>query len=284
MIGAKRGIIVATRWCRGGNVAVHRETGKSMTSFNSVRKSAIVKRLSHAMVLGSALVLAGCETLELTGGKFMGQRQTPLLEKAASGSRFETFLVWSDRREIDMAAWTAAEALTPRAEVSWENLATGSFGSVRSGVVYLVGFNAGAEVEAPVGLDTSFMLDPAAGNYVTNANANVRLAPRMDAQKATLLRRGNRVKVIAREAADGWFLVASGNRVVGYVYGDLIDKVGDGDLLLAGGDAQFPRLCRELTYKMTFSTGKSNEWLNGACREGKQKWAVIGGRPLEAAE
>lgn len=255
-----------------------------MMRFESVRQSAILKPLSRAMVLCSVLILAGCETLEFTGGKFIGQRQAPLLENAASGSQFETYLVWSDRREVDKAAWAAAEALTPRAEVTWQNPATGSSGAVRSGVVYLVGFNAGAEVEAPVGLDTSFMLDPAAGNYVTNANANVRLAPGMDAERATLLRRGNRVKVIASEPADGWFLVTSGNRVVGYVYADLLDKVDGGDLLLAGGDAQFPKLCRELTYKMKFSTGKSNEWLNGACREGKQKWTVVGGRSLEAAK
>lgn len=255
-----------------------------MTRFYSVRQLTNVKGLSQAVAVCLALILTGCGTLELPGGKFIGKRQTPLLENAATGSRFDTFLVWSDRREIDMAAWTAAEALTPRAEVSWENPATGSFGSVRSGIVYLVGFNAGAEVEAPVGLDTSFMLDPAAGNYVTNANANVRLAPGMDAPRATLLRRGNQVKVIAREASDGWFLVTSGSRVVGYVYGDLLDKVGGGDLLLAGGDAQFPKLCRELTYKMQFSTGKSNEWLNGACREGKQEWTVVGGRSLKAAK
>lgn len=236
------------------------------------------------IVSGLALVISGCGSMDFSGGGFGGQRKVSHLDNASSGSRFESFLVWTDRREVDTAAWTATHALTPHSEVAWSNAETGSSGSVRSGVVYLVGFNAGAEVEAPVGLDTSVLLDPVAGNYVTNANANIRLAPRTDGEKATLLTRGNRVKVIARDPIEGWYLVASGRRVVGYIYGDLLDKVGGGDTLLAGGAAQYPKICRELTYKIRFSAGKSDEWLNGVCREGRKNWAIVGGRSLEAAE
>lgn len=255
-----------------------------MTSFWRLKCVRVLGVMRSAVLLGLALLLAGCGTLNLPGGRYIGQRQAPLLDNATSGSRFDDFLIWSDRREVERSAWTAAGALTPRAEVLWENPATGSSGSVRSGVVYLVGFNAGAEVEAPVGLDTSVLLEPAAGNYITNANANVRLAPQKNAQRSTLIRRGNRLKVFAREPVEGWYLVASGDRVVGYIHGALLDKVDGGDLLLAGGTAQYPKICRELTYKMKFSTGKSNEWLNGVCREKKQNWIVIGGRSLKAAE
>ena len=239
------------------------------------------RRLFVMITLG--LAVSGCDTLDFSGRPFSGNRQVASLDNAASGSRFEEFLVWSDRREIDKAAWTAAGSGSAHAEVAWSNPVTGSSGSVRSGTVYLVGFNAGAELEAPVRLDVSVLLEPTAGNYITNANANVRLSPEVNGEKVTLLRRGNRVKVIAHEPAQGWYLATSGDRVIGYVFADLLDKADGGDLLLVGGDIQYPKLCRELTYKMEFSSGKSDEWLNGVCREKRQRWSVVGGRSLEAA-
>lgn len=234
------------------------------------------------VLIGLGLALSACGTLDLSSRSFGGGRQAVSLGNAANGSRFYQFLVWSDRREIEKAAWLAAGSGTSHEEFNWSNPVTGSSGSVRSGVVYLVGFNAGAELEAPVGLDVSVLLEPAAGDYITNANANVRLSPEVNGERVTLLRRGNRVKVIAHEPAQGWYLITSGGRVAGYVFAALLDKADGGDLLLVGGDIQYPKLCRELTYKMAFSSGKSDEWLNGACRERRGRWTVIGGRSLEA--
>lgn len=248
-----------------------------MTGFRAVR------RCRRLIVMTLVLALAGCGTLDFSGRPFSGSRQAVWLDNAASGSRFEEFLVWSDRREIDKSAWAAAGSDTSHAQVTWSNPVTGSSGSVRSGVVYLVGFNAGVEMQAPVRLDVSVLLEPTAGDYITNANANVRLSPEVGGEKVTLLRRGNRVKAIAHEPAQGWYLVTSGDRVIGYVFADLLDKADGGDLLLVGGDIQYPKLCRELTYKMKFSSGKSDEWLNGVCREKNRRWSVVGGRSLEAA-
>lgn len=240
----------------------------------------VLLRMVVAVVL--LAVLSACETLDLSNRAFSSFRQVAWLENASSGSRYHRYLLGSDKREIDKAAWIAAESPTAHTEVTWSNPDTGSSGSVRPGVVYLVGFNAGAEIEAPVGLDTSVLLEPAAGDYTTNANANVRLAPVFDGERVTLLRRGNRVKVIAHEPAQGWYLVTSGGRVIGYVFASLLDKSDGGDLLLAGGDIQYPRLCRELTYKMEYSSGAMDEWLNGTCREKTGRWSIVGGRTLEA--
>lgn len=234
-------------------------------------------------VLALSMVLSACETLDRAGRQLSSFRQTDWLENSSSGSRYVSYLVLSDKREIDKAAWIAVESQSAHVEIPWTNPATESKGSVRSGVVYLVGFNAGAEIEAPVGLDTSVLLEPSAGDYITTANANVRLSPQVDGERVTLLRRGNRVKVIAHEPAQGWYLVTSADRVIGYVYASLLERSDGGDLLLAGGDIQYPRLCRELTYKMEFSSGAMDEWLNGACREKSERWSIVGGRTLEAA-
>lgn len=248
-----------------------------MTGFRAILCSRIL--ILALLVLG----LTGCGTFDFSDRSFKSSRKVVWLENSASGSRFEDFLVWSDRREIDTAAWSAATAETSDGVSTWSNPVTGSSGSVRTDVVYLVGFNSGVEIKAPVDLDVSVLLKPVAGDYITNANANVRLSPSVNGEKASLLVRGNRVKVIAQEQVRGWYLVTSSDRVVGYVFADLLDKVDGGDLLLVGGDVQYPKLCRELTYKMKFSSGKSDEWLNGVCREKNRRWSVVGGRSLGAA-
>ena len=238
----------------------------------------------QALTLVLIVATSGCSSFGNSAKRVAARTPAvPGLEGATSGSRFLDFLVASDKREIDRAAWIATQSTIAHGAAAWTNNETGSSGSVKPGVVYLVGFNAGAEIESPVYLDTTPMLEPIAGNYITTSNSNVRLAPEIRAPRNALVEKDTRVSVIAYEPTRRWYLIAQDNKVLGYVFADLITKIEGGDLLLAGGDRQTPRLCRELTYKMLFKTGSEDEWLNGACRQGHDDWSIVGGRALEAA-
>lgn len=234
------------------------------------------------VVAGAALLLSGCISFDFPE-RLLPRASGKHLEGAAAGARYESFLSYSDRRAVEKAALAAVEDPEARKAFEWDNPSTGSFGSVRANVVYLIGFNAGAEIEAPLGLDTSPYLEPGAGDYITTANTNVRLSPSLKGERSTLLPEGSRIKVIALEPVNRWYLIAHDSKVIGYVFADLIVKTEGGDLLLAGGDQQVPKLCREVVYKMNFKTGKKDEWLNGACREGGGEWTIVGGRALEEA-
>jgi hypothetical protein len=244
----------------------------------------LLEPLEPLKLLGlcTVLFLTGCSQIRFPD-RMTPQRGAVFLDDASSGSRHRDFLTWSDRREIDKAAWAATISEVPRTPSTWKNDATGSSGTVRPGTVFLVGFNSGSEIEAPLSLDTSPRLEPTAGDYVTTANTNVRLSPRVRGKKALLLPEGSIIKAVAYEPIERWYLVAKDDRVLGYVYAELVTKTSGGDLLLAGGGKQYAKLCRELTYKMLFSTGTKDEWLNGACKEGSKTWKIVGGRALQAA-
>lgn len=250
------------------------------------RKS-IVKDIRFGRLAGLGLVvigLTGCLSLDFDFPQRISSRGgAHYLEGAASGARYESFLDVMDRRGVEEAAWRAVNAEAARQKFDWSSSATGSFGSVQSGVVYLVNFNAGEEIEAPLALDTTPYLEPSAGNFITTSNTNVRLSPDLKGDRAMLLPQGTSVEAVAFEPRGRWYLVAHNGKVAGYIFADLLTKTEGGDLLLAGGERQQPRLCRELVYEMLFKTGKRDDWLNGACREGAGSWAVVGGRSLEEA-
>jgi hypothetical protein len=191
--------------------------------------------------------------------------------------------MWSDIKHISRTAWAAVESQENAGRLTWSNPDSGTHGSVSSGPLYLIGFNSGEEIVAPLRLDTSPYLVPAAGDFITNANSNVRLSPSIKGSKVVMLPEGKRVTVLGHQEETDWFLIAVDDKVIGYVFGPLLTRIEGGDLLLAGGEARQPKLCRELTYSLLLTTGQSDAWVNGACRVGGGRWFVVGGRAIEIA-
>ncbi len=237
------------------------------------------KRFVHILSIVALFSLSGCGGFDRSFGGFS---PTPIssLDGAENGSTLARTMPWSDVETVSNMAWQALQMPQVTEDVAWSNRNTGSSGTVMPGPVYLVGFNAGAEIEAPLQLDVRPYLEPAAGNYITVKNSNVRLSPNIRGAKATMLELGSTVQAVGREPADDWFLVSQNDRVMGYVYGPLLSRAEGGDLLLAGGDATRGRLCRELTYTITLGTGETDAWVNGACKAGDEPWSIVGGRQL----
>jgi hypothetical protein len=240
--------------------------------------------MSKAMVLGVlSLFLSGCVELGSSGwSEPRLQRQTSLAG-AESGSRYALTLMSGDIQKIEQAAWSAVMTQAETRQISWSGAYGSANGNVTAGPNYLIGFNSGEEIEAPIDLDTSPYLTPSAGAYVTHSNSNIRLSPSLDGSKVTMLEKGAELTVIAREEQTNWLLVASQGRVIGYVFGELVTRIEGGDLLLAGGEPAQPKLCRELTYSMTLNTGDKDAWVNGACKQSGRDWHIVGGRALELA-
>ncbi|TNE42562.1 MAG: SH3 domain-containing protein [Alphaproteobacteria bacterium] len=227
------------------------------------------------------LFLSACA--EMSGYSRTARHYQTTLPGAESGSRYATTMMGADVKQISETAWRAVEARSGSTSLSWSSVYSGATGKVSAGPNYLVGFNAGEEIEAPVDLDTTPYMAPEAGKFVTMSNTNVRLSPGLSGAKVMMLALGDEVQAIAREPSSNWVMVAKGDQVIGYVFGDLISRVEGGELLLAGGEPKQPRLCRELTYTMTLGTGEKDAWVNGACKQNGSDWRVVGGRALEVA-
>ena len=240
-------------------------------------------RKMRPIFLTGLLVLTGCVDLSMPDYNRSRPASQVSLDGAETGSRLATGLMWSDREQISRTAWAAIESQGDLSRLTWSNPASGTHGSVSPGPLYLIGFNSGEEIEAPLRLDTNPYLVPAAGAYITNANTNVRLSPSLQGVKVIMLAEGKEVTVLGHQTETDWYLIAVDDRVIGYVFGSLLTQIEGGNLLLAGGEAKQPKLCRELTYSLLLITGQNDAWVNGACREGDGDWRVFGGRAIEVA-
>ncbi len=241
----------------------------------------MVRGLSRLLLCLSIVgILSACADIYV-GGPWSGGRQQPFLSGAESGARLSSVFDRTDRREIHKAAYHVTDSPAGSPKMAWQNSLTGNRGIVSSGATFLVGFNSGEEIEAPVRLDTSPFLEPLAQTYVTTTNANVRLSPNTEGQRVRTLPEQTSVQAVGHDRINDWYLVAIDNRIIGYIYGPLLIRVEGDGLLLAGGDPAQPRLCRELTYEVTLSNGQRDAWTNGACRSGDNTWAIVGGRPLD---
>lgn len=242
-----------------------------------------LKPLLRAAVILSLGLLAACVEMPGFEGQRFGQSRQTELPGAENGSRYASIMMGQDIRQIALTAWQAIETPSASARMSWASPISGAAGDVTAGPNYLVGFNAGEEIEAPINLDTRSYLAPAAGSFITHENSNVRLAPSLRGEKVIILEKGVELQAIAHEQAANWYLVAVKGRVIGYVFGDLVTRIEGGELLLAGGEPVQPKLCRELTYTLTTGAGEKDAWINGACKEAGRDWRIVGGRSLEVA-
>lgn len=232
--------------------------------------------------LGAALFLTACGDVSLPS-LGSSQPQSPMLSGATRGAKLAHAMPTADKREVERSAFVVTTSRRKKPDSIWSSNRTGTVGKVTAGPAFLVGLNSGKEIEAPVDLDITVPLEERAGNYVTTANTNVRLAPRVDGAKVKTLSNGTVIRVLGYDRASDWYLVAQGNRVIGYMYGKYMTRVEGGDVLLAGGAPSFPQICRQLTFEMTMADGRQDAWVNGACRKQREGWRIVGGRSLDVS-
>lgn len=69
---------------------------------------------------------------------------------------------------------------------------------------------------------TSPHLQPLDAPFVTVANANIRLAPKVSAQLVTTLARGTQIRTVGKVKGGDWYLIARDGKELGYVFGPLV--------------------------------------------------------------
>jgi len=202
----------------------------------------------------------------------------PAVIDAAAGSRIENVFVTSDTDRLSRALWQALVSPLPQKTVNWDNPATGAMGTIDVRQAYLTNVEnvRGGRLWAPPGLDTSFVLEPAQGEYTVNGGGvNVRLGPSLQGRKADKLGRGMVVDALGRESKNNWLLVARRGVVLGYVYAPLLESRGGDDLMLAGGSSRRPVMCRDFEQNVTMPNGVKDAWENSACRARDGGWRVV---------
>ncbi|MEM1139724.1 MAG: SH3 domain-containing protein [Pseudomonadota bacterium] len=225
-----------------------------------------------------AVLVAACGTL--SGSGLPGRSPAPqkALTGAERGTQLGASLSSRDRQELRVAALSALEQPNVNRRFSWSG--DGASGTVKVGPAYLVTMNGDTQVKAPYNISTDAILEPVAGDFVTQKRSNIRLGPSTDNSVLQTLDQGVRVRAIGVQKASNWYLVARGDEALGYIFGELIAPVPGGDLLLAGGEPGQLRVCREMTHRVQLANGLKDAWYNGACRVGSGFWSVFGGEPV----
>lgn len=105
------------------------------------------------------------------------------------------------------------------------------------------------------------------GLHVLTRNSNIRLGPDAGARAVEVLPSGTGVDVVGRVDNKNWMLVAVGDIIRGYVFGDLLIKAPGSELELAGGPMRRPLLCRNFRQQITVYS-QMVEWEGAACNDG----------------
>ncbi|MCP5432153.1 MAG: SH3 domain-containing protein [Alphaproteobacteria bacterium] len=236
--------------------------------------SAGVGRIPLALALCGALSLAACAD---SIGVLLGPEEA--VRGASVGTELGYWLKISDREALATALAAALTSPDASAEQRWHNPRTGASGTLAVSPSFFTALEAmgGRDIEAPVTLDSSIPLLPDAGHYAVQSNSNVRQGPSRNAGLITMLPKGTQVTVLGvTERETGWALVARGAHVLGYVYLPLLaqETGGEPPLVLAGGDARLPILCRRFSSEVKLAEGRIDRWDGTACRERDGRWAV----------
>jgi Bacterial SH3 domain len=225
--------------------------------------------------------LTACTTeMNAPGGYPSAAAGTPVYG-LEHGSHLEGAISNDDREAIAGAAGGVLLSDQPGAVRPW-SASDGSSGEVKLGGTYLIGLDAvsGAPVAAPDGIDAGVALAPAGGNFVTLKNANVRLGTSSSATVSQTVPAGTPVRAYGYDKAGNWYLVGTSDSVIGYVSGELLKPTTGGDLVLAGGSAKRPQLCREVDLSITTADSKSDSWSSYACKTADGGWQVPSERGL----
>lgn len=268
--------------------------------------------VAASLTLGACGILGSAGDLDLGFGMGDGRVR---VENAALGSGLEDHLRRSTLRQMETAMAAVFSSEQEGATAPWgidpDNPATVR-GAVRAGEPFLIGIDGafGERLNAPLGLDTSFVLEPDTTTVRTKVNSNVRLGPDQSYERVTTVDAGTILQVRGQVQDSDWALVSIGRvrseRVLGYIYRPLVKRVGTGgpsapgddtlvgdeiqggepfsldgeeafdiDEALAGGGATSqPRLCRDFEQKIISITGQSREWSGMACRVSPTRWRV----------
>lgn len=125
-----------------------------------------------------------------------------------------------------------------------------------------------ARIQAARGdIDLAQVMETELGLYVLTRNSNIRLGPGADAKAVEVLPSGTGVEVVGRVNDRNWMLVAVGDIIRGYVFGDLLIKAPGSELELAGGPMRKPVLCRNFRQSVDIYSDKV-EWRGAACNDG----------------
>ena len=73
-------------------------------------------------------------------------------------------------------------------------------------------------------------IDPAAGQYLVGADANVRDSPATNAKRIGKLEEGEIVDVVGKASGTAWYAVRQGETPLGFVYATLLTPIIDGEL------------------------------------------------------
>lgn len=230
-----------------------------------------------AAAIATGLALSACTGLQDYGGGTVGGGGGSGLAGAESGSRIS--LSGADAQALRVTALRAVETGGANSRHSYRG-PSGATGTITVGPLVLVGLDNGADIAAPLGVDTRPSIEARGGTYSVQKTANVRLGPSTNAKIADQLAAGTRVRAVGHDKASDWYLVARGEQVLGYVFGPLIKEIPGDDLVLAGASPGPLMACREVTYRVVVPGGARSAWVNGACRRGGAGWAVVGGEAI----
>ncbi len=223
--------------------------------------------------VASLIVLSGCSTFSGEGSRVPNPGTAGAVKNLAASSSLASLLTRADIAALETAFLMAADDPTPD-PVSWKKDASGSV-IVRS---YFIG-NVFADPEelietrSPIALD--FDLETEQGDFVLAKNSNIRRGPSTENAILETLPAGTGVEGIGKVAGEDWMLVASDNRVRGYVYSALLQKAPGSDLLvLDGGPTRTPFLCREYEQSLDVE-GQRDRWQGLVCDFGAG-WEIAG--------
>ena len=211
-----------------------------------------------------ALLLAACETSGFFGAGSLG----------GNSSMFQS-LGRTDKGMARNAILKALDAPGNKA-VRWRNPLTGNEGAVKPGSALVAGLSDdGLMYAAPAGIATTVPLETALGVYQLNRNSNIRLGPSTSERRLNTLGKGTKVTALGRHNSSNWYLIGQGEKVLGYIYGDLISQTGSSDAMLMGGPTVKPNYCRSYSHTITLRGGRSDTVGETVCRRSSGSWAPL---------
>ncbi len=218
--------------------------------------------LLRPITLVLALSLVACASGSISGGG-------ALVEGTPVASR----LARSDLPDADSAVKAALNAPGSTA-APWRGR-SGNSGTVTPGDVLIAGLSDGGEMyPAPPGLFVNAPVETALGDFRVARSANFRLGPNTSYRRLGTLGAGTTVRALGRDNSSDWYLIANSGRIMGYIYGPLMEKVSSGELMLAGGPTVTPDYCRAFTHEVRLRDGETDVWRGTACRGKAGYWSL----------
>jgi len=234
-------------------------------------------------LLGAALAMAGCVTVDSARDRFQRRPSVETVEGIGWGSNYERFLTGRDESKMSEAFLRAMSGPLNDGR-HWRTRRTGASGEIVGGEAYLqnVDYARGQQPTAPLDLSTDYQLEPAQGDYTLLSNTNVRLGPSTSDSIVETMDQGTVVEAVGSVRGLDWMLMARDGEIIGYMYAPLLEQREGGDLLLAGGAPRTPTYCRRYVQELRLEGGIRDRWEGAACRNARGYW-YVDGAPIEGS-